>query len=185
MVSVVRNLPQAPTHLVPGRLLASRPGARWRSGLTRLAHNQEIGGSNPPCATIHMILFGFSMAGRLFVTQIRALSSSGRAPALQAGGGRFKSGRVHQFPPRGALAPGGSPWPYRLTKRRPVAQLVERATDNREVGGSSPPRTTNTCAKGPAGRIALRMPAVLEALARTAWLGSCARRAGMRHPMPR
>ncbi len=28
--------------------------------------------------------------------QMRALSSSGRAPALQAGGGRFESGRVHQ-----------------------------------------------------------------------------------------
>ena len=26
--------------------------ASWRSGLARLAHNQEVGGSNPPGATV-------------------------------------------------------------------------------------------------------------------------------------
>lgn len=58
---------------------------------------------------------------------LRAHSSSGRAPLLQSGGGRFESDWVHQYivPPR--------KWRCSF-----VAQLVERGAVNAKVVGSSP-----------------------------------------------
>ena len=42
----------------------------------------------------------------LFMTDPRGRSSAGRAPALQAGGRRFESGRLHQSQPGSHARPG-------------------------------------------------------------------------------
>ena len=55
----------------------------------------------------------------------RGYSSAGRAPALQAGGRRFDPDYLHQV------------------HKGPYLSWLERTTDNRKVGGSSPLGPTN------------------------------------------
>jgi hypothetical protein len=56
-------------------------------------------------ASIHLSrLSGMFCQTITMATSARALSSSGRAPSLQGGGGRFESDRVHA-PVRGRIKP--------------------------------------------------------------------------------
>ena len=60
----------------------------------------------------------FNLEGARAFEERRGYSSAGRAPALQAGGQRFDPVYLHQMGPE--------------------LSWLERTTDNREVGGSSP-----------------------------------------------
>ena len=103
---------------------------------------------------------------------LRAYSSAGRAPALQAGGHRFEPCSSHhpgpvvqlvRMPACHAGGRGFEPHPDRQTQglcRRSasvqsleyasVAQSVEQGTENPRVGGSIPPGGTNNqiCGSG-------------------------------------
>ena len=87
----------------------------------------------------------------------RSHSSVGRAPALQAGGHRFKSycdhhyaGGVAQLVRAPACHAGGREFDPRhsrhfyflLTVNAQIAQSVEQGTENPRVGGSIPPLGT-------------------------------------------
>ena len=73
---------------VPLRVIPSRPVGRIQrarsSGVEHTLDKRGVGGSKPPGPNLDVDL----------VILFRALSSAGRAPALQAGGRRFDSGRV-------------------------------------------------------------------------------------------
>ena len=77
-------------------------------------------------------------------------SSVGRAPALQAGGHRFKSycdhhyGGVAQLVRAPACHVGGREFESRHSRHNDaqIAQSVEQGTENPRVGGSIPPLST-------------------------------------------
>lgn len=75
--------------VLPGSPFISRRCGR-SSGVEHLLAKQDVVGSNPIARS--------NSCGA--AAPPGALSSSGRAPVLQAGGGRFESDRVHQQDPR-------------------------------------------------------------------------------------